>query len=237
MNGVVGHVATLSALLLAVFGAVAAFVGGRRRDAQYVTMAQRAGVGVFALVALAFVIMERALITHDFSVSYVAQVGSRATPLFYTIISLWSALEGSILLWALILSIYTALLALWTRRHTDPRAGVDPQMPYALGTLFFVNIFFPAPHLLARESVPRLESHSAGRSRAQRVVAEQPLHGRAPPVVVYGVRGHVGAICTGDGRAARGPAQSRLAQSDPALDHDPVDLPVTRYCRRGVVVI
>ena len=95
MNGVVGHAATLSALLLAALGAVAAFVGGRRRDARYVTAAQRAGVGVFALVALTFVVMERALIMHDFSVSYVAQVGSRATPLFYTIISLWSALEGS----------------------------------------------------------------------------------------------------------------------------------------------
>jgi cytochrome c-type biogenesis protein CcmF len=142
MNGVVGHVATLSALLLAAFGAVAAFLGGRRRDVRYVNAAQRAGVGVFALVALAFVIMERALITHDFSVSYVAQVGSRATPLFYTIISLWSALEGSILLWALILSVYTALLALWTRRQGDPEAGVDPQLPYALGTLFCVNIFF-----------------------------------------------------------------------------------------------
>jgi cytochrome c-type biogenesis protein CcmF len=140
MNGVVGHVATLSALLLAVFGAVAAFLGGRRRDIRYVAAAQRAGVGIFALVALAFVTMEHALITHDFSVSYVAQVGSRATPLFYTIISLWSALEGSILLWALILSVYTALLALWSRRQNDPE--VDPQLPYALGTMFFVNIFF-----------------------------------------------------------------------------------------------
>jgi cytochrome c-type biogenesis protein CcmF len=140
MNGVVGHAATLCALLLAVFGAVAAFLGGRRRDARFVAAAQRAGVGVFALVALAFVTMERALITHDFSVSYVAQVGSRATPLFYTIISLWSALEGSILLWALILSVYTALLALWSRRQSDPE--VDPQLPYALGTMFLVNIFF-----------------------------------------------------------------------------------------------
>ena len=41
--------------------------------------------------------MVTALVTHDFSVSYVAQVGSRSTPLFYTIISLWGALEGSIL--------------------------------------------------------------------------------------------------------------------------------------------
>ena len=128
--------------LLAAFGAVSAFLGGQRRDARYVSWAQRAGLGVLALVALAFLTMESALITHDFSVSYVAQVGSRATPLFYTIISAWSALEGSILLWALILSIYTALLVLWTRRQSDPAVGVDPYLPYALGTVFCVNIFF-----------------------------------------------------------------------------------------------
>jgi cytochrome c-type biogenesis protein CcmF len=158
MNGVVGHAATLSALVLAVLGAAVAFIGGRRNDARYITLAQRAGFGVFALVALAFLTMERALITHDFSVSYVAQVGSRATPLFYTVISLWSALEGSILLWALILSGYTALLARWSRRHADPVG--DPQLPYALGTLLCVNVFFllliswPANPFRAMSPVP-----------------------------------------------------------------------------------
>jgi cytochrome c-type biogenesis protein CcmF len=140
MNGWIGHAATLLALLLAGCGAAAAFIGGRRRDARYVVGAQWAGTAVFALVVLAFLTMERALITHDFSVSYVAQVGSRATPLFYTVISLWSALEGSILLWALILSGYTALLVRWSKRHGDP--GGDPQLPYALGTLLCVNVFF-----------------------------------------------------------------------------------------------
>ena len=140
MNGVIGHGATLLALLLAGCGAAAAFLGGRRGDARYVAWARRAGVGVFGLVALAFLTMEHALVTHDFSVSYVAQVGSRATPLFYTVISLWSALEGSILLWALVLSAYTALLARWSTRRAD--AGGDPQVPYALGTLLCVNVFF-----------------------------------------------------------------------------------------------
>ena len=50
--------------------------------------------------------MVYALVTHDFSVKYVAQVGSRATPLVFTIVSLWSALEGSILFWGAILGIY-----------------------------------------------------------------------------------------------------------------------------------
>ena len=51
--------------------------------------------------------MEVALLRHDFSVSYVAQVGSRATPPVITIVSLWSSLEGSILFWGLVLGLYT----------------------------------------------------------------------------------------------------------------------------------
>ena len=105
MNALVGHLATLLALLLAGVGAAAAFVGGRRGDARYITGAQRAGIAVFVLVALAFLIMERALITHDFSVSYVAQVGSRETPLFYTVISRWLVCPRS-----------------WARPHFNPRA-------------------------------------------------------------------------------------------------------------------
>jgi len=141
MNAQVGHFATLLALLLAGVGTAAAFIGARTEDRRYVVWAERAGLAVFALVAIAFATMERALITHDFGVSYVAQVGSRTTPLFYTVISLWSALEGSILLWALILSGYTALLVRWSKRR-EATLGWDPQVPYALGTLLFVNVFF-----------------------------------------------------------------------------------------------
>src|ERR1041384_5564036 len=141
MNGVIGHSASLLALLVAGLGAAAAFVGGRQDDARYVRWSRYAGFAVFGLVALTFLTMEHALVTHDFSVSYVAQVGSRATPLFYTVISLWSALEGSILLWALVLAAYTALLARWVgRRSAEP--GDGRQFAYALGTLLCVNVFF-----------------------------------------------------------------------------------------------
>ena len=44
-------------------------------------------------------LMVYALLTHDFSVSYVAQVGSRSVPTWVTVVSLWSSLEGSILFW------------------------------------------------------------------------------------------------------------------------------------------
>jgi cytochrome c-type biogenesis protein CcmF len=78
----------------------------------------------------------QALVRHDFSVAYVAQVGSKATPLVFTVVSLWSALEGSILFWGLILGAY--LLAFTaTHRKDQPQA-----MSLAIGTMLAVATFF-----------------------------------------------------------------------------------------------
>ena len=51
---------------------------------------------------------------------YVAQVGSRATPLIFTIVSLWSALEGSILFWGVIMGTYLLAFALVHRNEHAP---------------------------------------------------------------------------------------------------------------------
>ena len=80
--------------------------------------------------------MVYALVTHDFSVKYVAQVGSRATPLVFTIVSLWSALEGSILFWGLIMGTYLLAFAL-VHRNEHAR-----YMSLALGTMLAVGVFF-----------------------------------------------------------------------------------------------
>ncbi len=86
---------------------------------------------------LATVAMEIALVTHDFSLQYVADNGSRSTPLLYTVASLWSALEGSIILWALVLSGFLAALV---RRFAD-QAG-DPLVAWATLAMFVVAAFF-----------------------------------------------------------------------------------------------
>jgi cytochrome c-type biogenesis protein CcmF len=138
MNGILGFSATLAALAAALIGAVLAFTGGLRANAGQVRWASRLTNVMFVCVSIAFLIMEVALITHDFSVRYVAQVGSRATPLFFTVVSLWSALEGSILLWAFLLAVYSAIFVRWNRRHRE----AAPLYPYALGTLLCVNVFF-----------------------------------------------------------------------------------------------
>jgi len=92
---------------------------------------------VLLAAVMAFVAMERALITRDFTVSFVAEHGSSRTPALFNFATLWSALEGSILLWVLFLAGYTALVGRKFRdRLTDPLVG------WALLTMFVVCIFF-----------------------------------------------------------------------------------------------
>src|SRR5712664_4426336 len=81
-------------------------------------------------------VMEYALLTHDFSVGYVAHVGSRAVPTWVSIVSLWSSLEGSILFWGLVMGLYVAG-ATWRNRDQHPE-----YMPYAVGVWLACGAFF-----------------------------------------------------------------------------------------------
>lgn len=136
MIRVLGLSACIAALAVASYGVVAATVGVKRRDAALVRSARSAAYTNFALMTIANLAMMYALVTHDFSIDYVAQVGSRATPLFFTVISLWSSLEGSILFWGWVLSFYTAL-AVWL---TGARLG--SLGAYANATMLGVGAFF-----------------------------------------------------------------------------------------------
>ena len=98
----------LLSLLFATVGCGLGFVAGYRRDPQLYRWAQSAAYGFSGAMIAANFLMVYALVTHDFSVRYVAEVGSRATPLYFTIVSLWASLNGSILFWGGILGIYTA---------------------------------------------------------------------------------------------------------------------------------
>jgi cytochrome c-type biogenesis protein CcmF len=83
------------------------------------------------------VAMERALITRDFTVQYVADNGSHATPALFNVATLWAALEGSLLLWVLVLTGYMALVVHKFRHRLD-----DPLVGWAMLTMLVVSGFF-----------------------------------------------------------------------------------------------
>ena len=138
MNATVGYTAVLVGLLASLAGVGTVLAGILRRRPHLVRAGRRYSWVTLSMAVLCFVMMERALITRDFTLDYVAnKVGSRRTRPFFNFAALWSALEGSILLWALILTGYVALVA---RKFRDRFA--DPLFGWALVVLFAVSAFF-----------------------------------------------------------------------------------------------
>jgi cytochrome c-type biogenesis protein CcmF len=136
MTRLLGYNALVIALGASVVAGVLAVLGARRAREDLVRAAYAVTHLQFALVTVSTFAMIYALVAHDFSVGYVAQVGSRATPLFYTVISLWGALEGSILFWAWVLTLLTTLVVFWNRQRPG---GL---IPYTTATMLAVGVFF-----------------------------------------------------------------------------------------------
>ena len=90
-----GSAALRAALPVAIWGCGAAVYGAAKRDGRGLASARWSALLTFVLVLLSIVAMEGALVTHDFSIQYVAENNARETPTFFTVISLWAALEGS----------------------------------------------------------------------------------------------------------------------------------------------
>jgi len=136
MTRLVGYDALAVALAVALFGVLAAAFAARRGEAALGALVRGSVFTLFGLTSVAVLAMVFALVSHDFSISYVAQVGSRSTPLFFTIISLWGALEGSILFWVWVLSLWAALVV-WRNREISGRL-----IPYTGIVLLGISAFF-----------------------------------------------------------------------------------------------
>src|SRR5438067_11488377 len=124
------------ALALAVYGVAAAIYGVRKGKPLFVESARTATYGVLAAVVAANGAMVAALLSNDFHLRYVAENSSRETPAFFKVLALWSADDGSLLLWHLILAVFIAAVA-YRFRHRRPET-----LPYAMATLFAVQAFY-----------------------------------------------------------------------------------------------
>ena len=154
MTPELGAGALIVALALAVYGSVAAAVGGRTGRVSLVESAQHAALGVFALVTGCLLLLAMAFLSFDFSVRYVAMNTNLGTPFYYRLTAVWGALEGSIVLWAWMLSLYTLIVVL---RH---RKNARELYPWVLATMLGVVAFFllvmtvPAPVFQRLTPVP-----------------------------------------------------------------------------------
>ena len=146
-----GYGAAIVALALALWGAVTAALGARTGRPALLLSAQHAAVGVFVLVTACFALLTYAFLTFDFSVRYVATNTNLGTPFYYRITGVWGALEGSIILWAWMLALYTVIVIL--RHRVSARAFYPWVLTVMLGVLaFFLLVMTVAAPPFARSS-------------------------------------------------------------------------------------
>jgi cytochrome c-type biogenesis protein CcmF len=149
-----GYAATVVGFVLALYGAMAAVIGVRTGRADWLRTGERAAVGIWILITACIALMLYAFLTFDFSVRYVAMNTNRGTPFYYRITALWGALEGSIVLWAWMLSIYTLIVVVRYRRR-------QPELyPWVLSVMLGILAFFllvmsiPAPPFERLSPIP-----------------------------------------------------------------------------------
>ena len=153
MTGELGQLALCFALALSLVMAGAGLTGARANAATARAIAHGATMGMLVFVALAFGTLTYAFVTSDFSISGVASNSNTLKPLVYRISGVWGNHEGSMLLWVLVLSLYSGLVAALGRggeRLTSAALGVQGLLAAAfiLFILFTSNPFLrldPAP--------------------------------------------------------------------------------------------
>src|SRR3989442_13167751 len=111
----IGQFALVVALSLAVIQTTLAMIGATRGNRSWMAAGISAGRAQFIFVAIAFSCLAYSFITNDFSVLNVATTSNSQLPLHYRLAATWGSHEGSLLLWTLMLGLWTAAVTLFSK--------------------------------------------------------------------------------------------------------------------------
>ena len=175
----------LVALCAASGGVLTLAIGLRRRSPRLLGLARVFAALVLLGALLSTAAIEDGLVTHDFGLAFVAENNSLQTPLLYSVTGMWSALQGSILLWGLVLAIYLVVVA-WRfrRRAADPLIAWATLVMLAVSAYFFGLMAGPANPFVA--TVGPIPADGAGPNV---LLQDNPLVAFHPPLLYLGFVG------------------------------------------------
>jgi cytochrome c-type biogenesis protein CcmF len=145
-----GNLALWIALLIGTWGSAVAFVGGIKRRPEFAASAERSVFVLWGLLGVASFALLRALITHDFSLEYVASYTSRNLPIYYTLSAFYAGQRGSLLFWAIVVSTWGSAALFFNR------GKYRELMPYVAGVVCIVATFFIAVMVFAANPFEQL---------------------------------------------------------------------------------
>jgi cytochrome c-type biogenesis protein CcmF len=146
-----GFACLLIALAVCAYGIGASLYGVRAGRVEFSDSGRRAVYALAAILTVAFAVLEIAFLSNDFTFNTVADTSSRTTPGFYRAAAVWSSQEGSLLLWAWLLSLWSSLALFLTRRRMRDVAAYATAVLLGLGGFFVaLMVFYANPFATTR---------------------------------------------------------------------------------------
>jgi cytochrome c-type biogenesis protein CcmF len=146
----IGHFSLILALMLALAQAVLPLAGAARRVPEWMALARPAAQGQFVFVAIAFGCLAWSFVTSDFSVLNVATNSNSQLPLHYRVAATWGSHEGSLLLWVLMLNVWTVAVTVFSRHLPEEMSA------RVLGVMGLISVGFLLFLLLTSNPFERL---------------------------------------------------------------------------------
>ena len=151
-----GRICLLLALAVCVYGIVASIYGVRSGRTEYSESGRRAVYALAIVLTVAFAILEIAFLRNDFAFNTVADTSSRTTPTFYRAAAVWSSQEGSLLLWAWLLSLWSSLALFLVRKRMRDVAAYAQAILLGFGGFFIsLMIFYAQPFATTSPRPPK----------------------------------------------------------------------------------
>ena len=175
---------TLLAAFVACAYAIAASVAGARRRSPRII---QSGVGAFylvtALMTLASSIIIHAFVTQDYSIRYVDRYSDSVQPLFYKLTSYWGGLDGSIMFWVFLLSVFGALAV---RSNRERQREL---IPYVVAVIAAVQLFFLFVMIVLKDPFATYLAETPADGRGLNPLLQNPYMAIHPPSLYTGFVG------------------------------------------------
>ncbi len=184
-DAALGHGGVILALVASAAGVALQGTGLARHRPDLLRLGRLLAATVLCGALLATAALEHALVTHDFSLAFVAANNSLQTPLIYSITGMWSALQGSMLLWGLILAGYlVAASRRFRARAEDPVPAIALLVVFAVCAFFFALMVGPSDPFAA--TLGPIPADGAGPNV---LLQDNPLVAIHPPLLYLGFVG------------------------------------------------
>src|SRR6202050_5180434 len=149
-----GRICLLLALVVCAYGIAASIYGVRTGRFAFSESGRRSVYALAGILTVAFAILEVAFLHNDFAFNAVADTSSRTTPTFYKAAAVWSSQEGSLLLWAWLMSLWSSLALFLTRRRIRDVAAYATAILLGFGGFFVALMVFYAQPFATTSPAP-----------------------------------------------------------------------------------